>query len=616
MTKHDEKQKKQDLGIFYTPPEVVGFIFDILTIWKDKEDKEKKRWQSREPRPHYPSIIDPAVGEGVFLKGAVVSGFTKPDWIFGADIDEQAVQGWKQINLLAEFGGKEQDLEAHFFHQNGLLGIDWARYKEKYKSKLRPDNINDQKFDAAVGNPPYGGIGVDFGGKLTPENIKLLETLEKFDIFSHKKTGSAKKTETTGQNSLFLGDEAPTKRGSIGKNEVIRLAHGMPIEILFVERFIQLVKPNGWIAAIIPDGILSNSNAHYVRDFIATKTKVEAIVSLPRETFKQAGTSAKTSILFLRKLPEKEKISLDYPVFMASVANISKDNFQTVAKYYQKFYNQLTINTMTNSKFVQITKDQTGREAIMVRVDKTVKELMEEKPSGRWDADYWHPKNDEQMPSQFEIRDLGNFVEYITYGVILTGKKREFAPSGIYYISSTTIVSTGINHFLNPLYVGKNDKRNVENKKPHYGDIVFNRSGVGTLGRQCVFLYDSDRYTISDDTNIIRFKEISPFFVSVFLKTTFGLSQIKRRQRGVSGLIKISFDDIKAIKIPILPDPIQTHIESEYKKMSAYHDKAMEGKKKGDEAAYRKNIETAEKMLKDLIARTETVIRGERKDVI
>ena len=35
---------------------------------------------------------------------------------------------------------------------------------------------------------------------------------------------------------------------------------------------------------------------------------------------------------------------------------------------------------MTNSKLVQITKDQNGREAIMVRVDKTLKELMEEKP--------------------------------------------------------------------------------------------------------------------------------------------------------------------------------------------------------------------------------------------
>lgn len=50
--------------------------------------------------------------------------------------------------------------------------------------------------------------------------------------------------------------------------------------------------------------------------------------------------------------------------------------------------------------------------------------------------------------------------------------------------------------------------------------------------------------------------------------------------------------------------------------MSAYHDKAMEGKKKSDEDAYKKNIETAEKMLKDLIARTEAVIRGDKKDVI
>ena len=41
----------------------------------------------------------------------------------------------------------------------------------------------------------------------------------------------------------------------------------------------------------------------------------------------------------------------------------------------------------------------------------------------------------------------------------------------------------------------------------------------------------------------------------------------------------------------------------------------MEAKAKGDEAGYKKNIETAEAMLKDLIARTEAVIRGEREDV-
>lgn len=339
MAKPVEKQKKQDLGIFYTPSEVVNFVFDILNIWKAREDKEKNRWQSRVPRPHYPSVIDPAVGEGIFLRGALESGFTKPDWIFGADIDRSVIQRWKEINLLEKFGGKEPDLEAHFFHQNGLLNIKWDQHKEKYEGRLRPDNVENQQFDAAVGNPPYGGIGVDFGGKLDPENMNLLEALEKFEIFSHKKTSNVKQAETNGQNSLFTSNQTAAINGRVGRNELIGLAHTMPIEILFVERFIQLVKPGGWIAIITPDGILSNSNAHYVRDFIATKTKVEAIVSLPRETFKQAGTSAKTSILFLRKLPEDNKSSLDYPVFLASVEKISKDNFQTVAQNYQKFYN-------------------------------------------------------------------------------------------------------------------------------------------------------------------------------------------------------------------------------------------------------------------------------------
>ena len=50
--------------------------------------------------------------------------------------------------------------------------------------------------------------------------------------------------------------------------------------------------------------------------------------------------------------------------------------------------------------------------------------------------------------------------------------------------------------------------------------------------------------------------------------------------------------------------------------MSKYHDRAMEAKKKGNDAEYKKNIEIAEKMLKDLIAKTEAVVRGERKDVI
>ena len=374
-----EKQKKQDLGIFYTPPEVVSFIFDVLNIWKNKEDKETKRWQSRKPRPHYPSVIDPAVGEGVFLKGAIESGFTKPDWIFGADIDEQAVRRWKEVNLLSDFGGKESDLKAHFFHQNGLLNIKWDQHKDKYKGKLRLDNIQNHQFDVAVGNPPYGGLGVyddmkalseavSSSTKVSTVSTQTLNTLfgeevekqvkENKTIHKEVRLSTMRLLELKELSGALLNfdvwkdknyiasrvdfplsiNNVPFNIKNILTSKETEKLKSFPIEILFVERFIQLVKPGGWVAVIIPDGILSNSNAHYVRDFIADKTKVEAIVSLPRETFKQAGTSAKTSILFLKKLIENEKPLLDQPVFLATADKISKDDFRKIVNNYVKFY--------------------------------------------------------------------------------------------------------------------------------------------------------------------------------------------------------------------------------------------------------------------------------------
>ena len=106
------KQKKQDLGIFYTDQRIVDFIYDILLVWKESENKKSKRWDKKNP-----SVIDPAVGEGVFLKTAIEKGFTKPDWVFGLDLDKEVVEKWKKINLLQSFGGNREDLEAHFFCQ-------------------------------------------------------------------------------------------------------------------------------------------------------------------------------------------------------------------------------------------------------------------------------------------------------------------------------------------------------------------------------------------------------------------------------------------------------------------------------------------------------------------
>lgn len=313
----EEKKRKKDLGIFYTPPEVIEFIFGILNIWKNSD---KVRWKGKNP-----SIVDPAVGEGGFLKYAIATKFTKPDWIFGLDIDENAVKKWREINLLKEFGGKNNDLEAHFFHQNGLEPIKWDQHIGKYRYKLKQIDIQNQQFDAVVGNPPYGGVGLE---EITSELEKAL-----FDFSIWKE--SVKKGEIEIVDQLGLLEISINNKN---KEKIRRF----PIELLFLDRFIQLAKPGGWIAVIIPDGILTNSNLHYVREFIAKKAHVMAIISLPRDTFKNAGTNAKTSILFLSKMDEKGKLELDYKVFLASIEKINNENFLVLTDSYKKFYNDKT----------------------------------------------------------------------------------------------------------------------------------------------------------------------------------------------------------------------------------------------------------------------------------
>lgn len=611
MPKTEEKQKKQDLGIFYTPPAVSSFIFDILLIWKSKEEKETGRWESRK---HYPSVIDPAVGEGVFLKSAIEKGFTTPKYIFGIDIDEDAKKRWEEINLLRSFGSKAE-LDVHFFHQNGLLPLD-------EKKVLRYKRGGLKEFDAVVGNPPYGGLGVDLKNKKNPEAIALLNTLVKYEIFWWKRAKQNNRPNKSETSLSLFGNFASTeaKNRSLGITEVAKIAEGIPIEILFTERFLQLAKHGGWVAIIIPDGILTNSNAHYVREFIANKAKVEAIVSLPRGTFKQAGTSAKTSILFLRKYKQDEQPHYNYPIFLSSVTAADEENLKKVVTEYTKFYNHN--NSMNNSNHnnkIAIIKDESGKEAVMVRVDKTLKEMMEEQPSSRWDTEYWHPKFDDFLSDAiFDFEILGKYIlqgtEGITYG---STKPREWSVAnvGVKYIKSVNVLNTGLD-IVNIFWTPEGGRLDGSQYRVKVGDLIMNKSGTGTFGRLFVIDKDFGKMVVSQHTMRIRLSGISPFFVAVYMQTEYGYKQIQRLTAGVSGQVHIDFDDIKSIKIPDLPEKIQKNIESEYKKMSAFHDRALEAKKKGDEAGYKKNIETAERMLRDLIARTEAVIRGEREDVV
>jgi type I restriction enzyme M protein len=76
-------------------------------------------------------------------------------------------------------------------------------------------------------------------------------------------------------------------------------------ENLFVERWYQLLKPNGRLGVVLPESVFDTTENKYIRLFIYKYFKVKAVVSLPQLTF-APFTQTKTSLLFLQKKTKKE----------------------------------------------------------------------------------------------------------------------------------------------------------------------------------------------------------------------------------------------------------------------------------------------------------------------
>ncbi len=255
---------------------------------------------------------------------------------------------------------------------------------------------------------------------------------------------------------------------------------------------------------------------------------------------------------------------------------------------------------------------------VMVRVDKTMYDIMFCKPQSRWDPSYWNYEYDEVMSSINKIYPLEYFNDkYITDigqgDVPRKNKGEEFVKKGVRLMEVEHIKNTGI-YLLDTRFIMHKQYERLKRVELVNDCILIVRSGA-TIGKITIVTKINEKVVINGHINRIICKNINPYYLTTFMKTIFGQMQLDRFCRGVAQP-ELNFDEIKSILIVILPDTIQSNIETEYKKMAAYHDKAMEAKAVGNEEEFKENIEIAELMLKDLIAKTEAVIRGEREDVV
>lgn len=209
--------------------------------------------------------------------------------VFAIDFDEKAVRVARTLNLIAGDG------QTNVLHLNTLdyerwedttKTEDWTdTYNEGWKKlkKLRTTKNSDYsfEFDILMANPPFAG------------DIKESRIIAKYEL---------------------------------GKNAKGKYQSKVGRDILFIERNLNFLKPGGRMAIVLPQGRFNNSSDKYIRDFIADRCRILAVVGLHGNVFKP-HTGTKTSVLLVQKwddkiCPKKE----DYPIFFATMQEPSKDN--------------------------------------------------------------------------------------------------------------------------------------------------------------------------------------------------------------------------------------------------------------------------------------------------
>ena len=164
------------------------------------------------------------------------------------------------MNLIAGDG------ETNVLHLNTLDFDRWCDKTEKDRKwintygngfqrleKLRTEKGQNKQFDFDVlmANPPFAG------------DIKESRILHQYE----------------------LGFKADGKKA---QSKVGR-------DILFIERNLDFLKPGGRMAIVLPQGRFNNTSDKHIREFIAERGRILAVVGLHGNTFKP-HTGTKTSV--------------------------------------------------------------------------------------------------------------------------------------------------------------------------------------------------------------------------------------------------------------------------------------------------------------------------------
>ena len=380
---------------------------------------------------------------------------------------------------LAERGLSQAD---RFYTGDGLLGT----FPE----------VMDGSFDCVLANPPFGKLG------------PMLS---------------------------LLGEDGPcrlARRFSLLDGQ--KQMRAFPVEWLFVERALQLTRPAGWMALILPEGVLANARQQGARDWLLTRAEVRAVVALPG-----AFNKVQTALIVLRHIKPlaRTKTRLIEPV----------GKKLSVERYAQR------------TRLLLSAPARRGPEATLLSISQRALR------AHRWDPRFWQGRAAvRRLAGRLRLVPLGEYICHLTYGPIVTGSRPQHVEAGVPVIRQGDIAETGLDERA-LLCVEPAGAHDPPRSRVRFGDLLLSRSGAGALGRNRLAVYlGSGLANVGCFVDLIRLEGLNPFYAWFFFKTRLGREQIAAYANGV-GTPNISFGEIRALQIAALPSAYQESLERRYR---------------------------------------------------
>jgi type I restriction enzyme M protein len=363
--------------------------------------------------------------------------------------------------------------------------------------------------------------GVDlYGCEMDLQYVAVSQPLVSEGRFTH---GDALTSLTPlwGTFDLAIGNPPFSAQTSLEKrDEVLRgfdLGAGRPsqcLEVLFIELFLKLVKTNGRIAVILPDGPFSNRPFQYVRKWLLCRAHVEAIISLPRGIFSK--TTAKTSILIAKKLPTASQPYRELTALL-ECGHLDELNALKLSawKKIESRWRSVVLADQEDWRPESLPAQGTNEEAPTVRL-----------------GDLFRLRTGHAAyAAKRELLDTGG------NGRVVLIRAKNIAPGG------------GLRLDSNCAYISRSGEMFREQSMVQQGEILFVRVGAGCFGRTA--LISEDLEAQADDWIHVLTPIVSVNSKGLFewFNSDQGQAAIRRIAKGV-GTMSVSKSSLAELRVP------------------------------------------------------------------